>query len=186
MAAPSPRNILKIPGKLVAGPTNLSAAYPFGGTELGVVRDLVMNFGVSVDFPMAEEFKTPIAAILKEENPVFACVLRSWDDAMLSRVFHNTRTSDYGEVGVLGRVGSAATKRAGTNLATRAISLLFSPHAVDQHRAILMYQAVPMPAETAELQLSIGREFGLALMFRCLPDQLGRMYDVDLRENMTL
>lgn len=186
MTTPNPRNILKIPGRLVASPTDLSTDYPHGGTELGVVRDIAMNFGVSVDLPEAEEFKTPIAAILQGERPVFACVLRSWDDAMISRIWHNTQTSAYDEVGIKGSVSGSGIKRAGYNLAERAIPLFFSPHAVDQHRAILMYQAVPMPAETAELQLSIGKEFGMALMFRCLPDQLGRMYAVDLRGNLTL
>ena len=81
---------------------------------------------------------------------------------------------------------SSGVKRAGTDLSTRAFKLLFSPHAVNQHRAVLIYNAVPMPAESAEIQLSIGREFGLALMFRCLPDELGRVYSVDLRQNMTL
>lgn len=186
MTTPNPRNILKIPGRLVANPTDLSAAYPHGGTELGVVRDVVINFGVQVDFPIAEEFKAPIAAILQAENPVLACVLRSWDDAMLSRIWHNIETSAFGEVGIHGAVSGSGIKRAGTNLASRAIKLFFSPHAVDQHRAIFLYQAVPLPAETSELQLSIGREFGMALMFRALPDHLGRTYAVDLRQNIDL
>lgn len=186
MSAPHARNILKIPGKLVADPTDLSTDYPHGGTELGVCRDVVMNFGVFVDFPIAEEFKAPTAAILQEEKPVFACVLRSWDDSMLSKVWHNIQTSAYGEVGIKGTVAGSGIKRAGTNLASRAMKLFFSPHAVDQHRAILLYNVVPMPNESAELQMSIGREFGLALMFRCLPDALGRMYAVDLRANLTL
>lgn len=186
MSSPYPRSILKIPGKLVKNPTDLSAAYPHGGTELGVCRDVVMNFGVQVDFPIAEEFKAPAAAILQEERAFFACVLRSWDDDMLSTIWHNTQTSTYGETGVLAKVSGSGVKRAGTNLATRGVKLFFSPHAVDQHRAVLLYNAVPIPAETAELQLSIGREMGLAIVFRALPDQLGRMYACDLRGNMTL
>lgn len=186
MSAPNPRDILKIPGRLVAAPTNMDAEYPYGGTELGVCRDVAMNFGVSVDFPIAEEFKTPTAAILQEERSFFACVLRSWDNDMLTKVWHNISTSTYGEVGINGRASGSGIKRAGTNLASRAFKLLFAPHATAQHRFVLLYNVVPMPAESAEMQLSIGREMGLALMFRCLPDELGRMYSVDLKSNLTL
>lgn len=186
MSAPLPRNVLKIPGKLVKDPTNLDSDYPHGGTELGLVRDMVLNFGVQYDYPMAEEFKAPAAQILAAENPIFACVLRSWDDDMLSALWPNAFVSAFGEVSLRSKVSGSGVTRAGANLTSRGFKLLFSPHAVDYHPFVLAYNAVPMIAETAEMQLSIGKEFGLALMFNLMPDSTGRRWELGQRANLTL
>lgn len=186
MSAPLPRNILKIPGKLIKSPTNLSTTSPYGGTELGVCRDMAFDFGQTTDEPVAEEFKAAVAVILQSERPVFGCVLRSWDNDMVSSIWHNTQTSTHGEVGILAKVSGSGVKRAGTNLGTRGFKLLFDAHASDRHPSILLYNAIPLPAESAELQLSIGKEMGIALMFRAIPDSSARVYVVDQRGNMSL
>jgi hypothetical protein len=105
---------------------------------------------------------------------------------MMSAVWHNTQTSAYGEVGVVGKVSGDGIKRAGTDLVARGFKLLFAPVADDRHPSVLLYNAVPMPNESAELQLSIGREMGLALIFHAIPDTTGRTYAVDLRSNLSL
>lgn len=186
MTSPLARNILKIPGKLVKDPTNLSLPYPYGGTEIGVCRDNMLTFNQKVDFPMAEEFGAPAAAILGSETPYFGCVLRSWDDSMVSAVWHNIQTASSGEVGIIGKVSGVSINRAGTNLVSRGFKLLFAPIADDRHPSVLLYNAIPMPNESAELQLSIGREMGIALIFHALPDSTGRTYIVDRRSNISL
>lgn len=186
MSAPYARDVLRIPGKLVKTPTNLSAAFPYGGTELGVVRDMAFQVGHKTDLPEAEEFKAIAAVLNSGESPVFACVLRSWDNDMISTVWHNIQTSTHGQVGMVGKVSGSGITRAGANLTSRGIKLLFAPQADDIHPSILIYNAVPMLAESSELQLSIGREMGLALIFRGLPDSTGRTFVVDQRSNLTL
>lgn len=186
MSAPYARDVLKIPGKLVKTPTNLSTVFPYGGTELGVVRDMAFQIGHKIDVPEAEEFKAPAAILNGGETPVFACVLRSWDNDMISTVWHNIQTSTYSQIGMIGKVSGSGIVRAGANMTDRGIKLLFAPQADDRHPSILLYNAVPLLSEAAELQLSIGREMGLALMFRAMPDSTGRTFAVDQRSNLTL
>jgi hypothetical protein len=90
VASKNVRNILRFPGRLCKTPTNLAAAFPHGGTELGVVRDMVFRPMVSTTPIHAEEFGRTVEVIVTKESAVFACVLRSYDNDLLSDVFHNT------------------------------------------------------------------------------------------------
>lgn len=184
MAAPAARDILYLPGRLVASPTSLTAAYPHGGTELGEVRNVTWRPAISYDKAVSEEWGVTVAAFVEEERALLACVLRSWDNDMLARLFHSVQTSSYGDVGVLGRV--TGSKRSGYDIAERSFPLLFSPRAGSSGRMLLVRNAMPLLDETAELQLSLGREFGVAAVFEAIPDSQGRLYDFDFAENITL
>ena len=56
MATAATRNILRIPGRLCVGPTDLTTAFPHGGTALGVTRALEFRFGYRTYNATAEEF----------------------------------------------------------------------------------------------------------------------------------
>lgn len=177
MATRSVRNVIRAPGKLIKDPTNLSAADPYGGTELGVVRNLVFRPGHETEESLGEEFGRVVAATLVAERAVFACVLRSWDNDMLAAVFPNTAAPTKGRFRLVhGRASGGSFNRAGYALDSLAFKLLFVPFAVEEHPALIMYNAVPMVDESAEIQMSIGAEYGLALMFKATPDATGRDY----------
>lgn len=184
MSAPEARNILRIPGRLVKDPTNLSAAYPHGGTELGIVRSIIFKPGLAIERLVAEEFKTTVNAIVTGYEAVLGCVLRSWDNDMLAAVFPNIQTDGFGEVGVLGRVNAA--RRAGFDMAELAFKLLFVPIAADQHRWLLLHNAIPLVDETQELRMALSEEYGLSIMFHAAPDSQGRTHTWDLKENISL
>lgn len=186
MVAPNTRNILKIPGRLVKDPTDLTAAYPHGGTELGIARDCRWSPGIKAEKIVPEEYKTPIAAIVTDEEAVMALVLRTQDKDMIQAAFPNTQLSADNDAGILGKVAGSGHNRAGFDLATKGFKLLFSPQAVDRHPHVLFYNAVPLLDETVELQLSIAEEFGIPLMFLAMPDARGWTYAADLRDNITL
>ncbi len=184
MSAPAARNVLRMPGKLVKSPTSLSTTYPYGGTELGVLRNVMWTPGTKYDRAIAEEWKTAVAAFVEEERTLVAAVLRSWDNDLLSWVHRNVQTSAFGDVGLLGRVQGTGVNRAGYDQGDLGAKLLFAPQAPGAHRALLLHNAVPMLDESAELQLSISREFGLALMFEAFPDATGRTFSFDFLENL--
>lgn len=186
MVAPNVRNILRIPGRLVKDPTDLTAAYPHGGTELGIVRDLRWSPGIKTERLSPEEFKTPVAALITDEEPVMACTLRTWDNDLLAAIFPNIQTSQDGDVGLLGKVAGSSHNRPGYDLGNKGFKLLFSPQAVDHHPHLLFYRAVPLFDDTVDLQLSIAEEFGMSLMFVGMPDAQGRTYAKDLRDNLSL
>lgn len=186
MASKNVRNILRVPGRLVKSPTSLATAFPHGGTELGVVRDMVFKPGIKTTEIVAEEFgSTPIQSTYVGERAVFACVLRSYDNDMLSTVFPNTSAgSSTGDQIVNADVNTG--NRAGYNWSGSACALLFSPKAVDRHPHILIYNAHPLVEETAALQMSIGEEFGLAVMFLAVPDSTGRLYTIGKRDDLSI
>lgn len=185
MSAPLARNVLRVPGRLVKNPTDLSSAYPYGGTELGVVRDIEFTPGIGTEHLMAEEFKTSVGTIVTGHNAVLACVLRSWDNDMLAAVLPNVQTDAFGEVGVLGRVGDGFN-RAGYDMETQAFKLLFAPFAEEQHRFILLHNAVPLIEESQRMRLVLSEEFGLPLMFYASPDSQKRTFTWDLKANLVL
>lgn len=192
MATKNVRNVLYLPGRLAVSPTNLASDFPHGGTELGVVRDAQFRPNIRHHKIIAEEFGRPVGAVVASEEAVLMGVLRSWDDDMIRRLFHNTQVDSDGVRGILGRASlpaqqsGTAPNRAGYDRVADAVTLVYSPRAVDQHQMLVLYNAVPLVDEAAELQLSIGEEFGLAFAFMCTPDVQGRDYAWDLRANLTL
>jgi hypothetical protein len=186
MAAPNVRNVIRVPGRLVKDPTNLQAAYPHGGTELGIARTMEYRPGIETQELIAEEWKRPIGVVVTMERPVMAGVLRTWDNSMMAALFHNTQTDAFGEVGIVGSSQGAGINRAGYDLKEKGIVLFFSPHAVDDHRCIIFYNAVPVIEESARIGLSIKEEFGIPFFFTAMPDRQGRDHKVDLRANLTL
>ena len=191
MASPNVRNILRLPGRLVAAPTNLLAAYPHGGVELGVVRDVEFRPGIKASLVTAEEYGGVVTeAIYAGEAPILACVLRSFDNDLIERLFLNTSvpvvSGASGDRIILGRASGAGVNRAGTLRDASAIVLLFTPKNVDMHPMVLIRRAIPMVEETAALALSLSQELGLGLVFYCAPDSSGRTYDVGKRQDLTL
>lgn len=187
MAAPSTSKIFRFPGRLIKSPTSLSAVAPYGGTELGIARNMVFRLGIKTTPSQAEELGRTVAVTLVGEEAVLACVLRTYDNDAISTLFPNTTAPTLGRHRLIdGRASGSGINRAGYNLAGKAVALLFVPKAVEEHPAILIYNAVPVIDEAAELQASIGAEFGIACMFKALPDSTGRDYSIGSLSDLTL
>lgn len=183
MSAPNVSNIYRSPGRLVKNPTSLTSAYPFGGTELGIARDMAFKPMIATRKLIAEEFKSPVEVILTGTQAVMTGVMRTWDNSMMSTLFPEVTTSSAGDVGIVDTVAGA---RPGYPLTRKACVLLFSPLAVDLHKSILIYNAVPIVDEAFEMRLSLAEEFGLPFAFQAIPDAYGRSYAIDLRANLSL
>jgi len=187
VSAPHSRNILRISGRLIKDPTSLSAASPYGGAELGISRDMEMRFGRQHVEIIAEEFRTPVAVPIVAERPIMGCVLRSYDSDMLQAVFQNQAAGSVtGDRVVNGRVSGSGINRAGYDLMNKAFKLLFAPKDEKAHPFVILYNAVPMVDESAALQLSLGEEFGMAIMFLGAADTQGRTYSIGKLEDLSL
>ena len=187
MSAPDIRKIFRFPGRLIKSPTNLSAASPYGGTQMGIARAMKFQTGYKVVRSDAEEFGRRVAVTLAGEYAVLTCVLRTYDNDAISTLFPNTSAPTLGRLrGIDGRASGSGISRAGTALDASAFKLLFVPLAIEEHPAILIYNAVPVIDEAAELQMSIGQEFGLACMFEATPDSSGRDYSVKALADLSL
>jgi hypothetical protein len=183
MATAATRNILRIPGRLCADPTDLTLAFPHGGTALGIARDMEFRFGYKTSVATAEEWGGVVNKVFYTgETCIMGAVLRDFDPDMIKKVFPNVATAATGDVTINNDINTG--NRAGFDLV--AFKLLFSPKSVDRHPHILIYNAIPALDESAQLSLSLGEEIGIGAVFHGSPDSTGRVYSVGLRDNLTL
>lgn len=187
MSTANVRNVRYIPGRLYANPTDLSTTAPFGGTALGLVRDMIFKPIVRTSTVTAEEFGSPvIEAVYAGEQALFSCVLREFDSDAISAIFPNSAAgSTTGDRIIQGRV-SGSVNRPGYLLSNKQLTLLFMPRSLDHHPCILMRNAIPAVDETMEIQLSLSEEVGMAVNFYCTPDSSGRVYDIGRRADLSL
>lgn len=155
VAAPDPRNIIgHVPGRLCVGATDLSTAYPHGGTALGEIEDAVLVREAPTQILTAEEYGIePHAAIAGGESWSLACSLREWNAEAYSRIFLN---AEAGAVSGHTLVKAPGTNRAGENLAGRAAVFVFSPRNSELHPFVVFYAGIPMVSDTANLRLALG------------------------------
>lgn len=185
MAAPNTRNVVKIPGTLVKNPTNLSAAYPYGGTILGEIRAFSFAVQSKHEEITAEEWGDQVVDIVHGGTSVkLSCVLRGFDNDALEAIFPDT------EVAVPSRERRISWRvdngRAGTLLSTLSFVLLFVPKAADRHNAVLMRDAVPVVEDALELLLSQDKEAELPVLFYGRPDANNKVAEVSRIGDMTL
>jgi hypothetical protein len=188
MGTPKGRQLAKIPGKIILDPTDLDAADPYGGTEFGFTRDQDFGFGQK-DRPIrAEEFGCVVESVLGRAEPIFAAVLRTWDDDALATVFPDTETGSSGRVIVHGRVKGSGVVRPGALVSGRAVKVLFVPESPDRYPWLILYRALPAIAETASLRLAVDESLGIGVVFRAIPDTSDpvRLYDIGYRGDLTL
>lgn len=165
-------------GRLVWNPTDLSAAFPFGGTDLGRCVDKVLRFQRNYRDVTAEEFGGDIQTTVELGGPtVFACMVmgvvdNAYDLVMTSangdtyKVFSNTETPG-GEVS--------------------GQPLLFYPNDPTNHEALLVHHALPtMPPDAAQ-RFAIDERLGLPLLFRCARDpETDKVYDLGIFGDLSL
>lgn len=188
MATPDARSILRVPSRLCFSPANLSNDYPHGGTAMGVVARMAFKPGITTSEIIAEEFgNTSVEAVYCGENAVFACYLRGWDNDALQKMFPNTTLgASSGNRYARYEPGVSGQNRPGMTLSDLAVSLFVSPDSPDHHPGLLIYRAVPMLEETAELAFRSPAELGFPAVFRCCPDTSGRVYNMGWRKDLTL
>lgn len=187
MAAPSASSILRVPGDLIWNPTDLGNPPAYGGTYLGMARDKEFIPQPVLRPIWAEEMSTYTDVIYGGERVVFKCVLRYPDsDALTTAAFKAIASGSSGIHWLFRPGGTTANTRAGTSLFTRAGKLLFAARARTDHPFLILYNAIPAIDESAKLQMSLGEEYGLALVFYGTPDSSGRVYDTGRRANLVL
>jgi len=186
MATGNVRNILRLRGRLCYGATNLTTDYPHGGTALGLVRDMIFNFGAKTTLSTAEEWGGVVSkAFYTGERPFLAAVLRDFDNDSLNAIFPNTTAgSSSGDRYVTYGPGASGVNRPGYDLTNKQIKLVFSPTAADRHPFIILYYAIPALEETAALNLSLSQEVGIGVAFWGGVDSSGRTYAIGKREDI--
>ncbi len=164
MATGSPNDVLIVPGRLYADAdsTDPDDGPPYGGTELGFVKDIAVKPVVTHENIKNSEFGVEILdKIYVGEVWIVTCTLMTYDPDMLAKIYPNISTGSVSGKPLFTYPGSFLP---GTRLAaTKAFSLLFAAEDVERDPSFVLYRVLPMLVETAELNfssdLSKGEEF---------------------------
>lgn len=154
MSSPSSASIIFVPGTL-----------SFNGVALGMLRAMTFRPGRRVTRVWAEEWACYVDEFSAGETVIFRGVLRYPDATAISVV------PDPGAF----LFSTNQTNRPGTSLYGRGGVLLFTP-LTSTNPGVKLYNAIPAIDEAAELQHSMGKEYGLAVAFHGTPDSSGRLY----------
>ena len=89
MDAGNVSRIIRAPGRIIIGPTNLAAADPYGGTEVGK-SNLCTLQSHGTPFRVESEALGEATDILEANKRfVFACFIRGWDDDAVNAPVHD-------------------------------------------------------------------------------------------------
>ena len=181
---------MKVKGTLIASPTSLSGASPYGGTVLGPVRDGRLYIGSAPQFVSAEEWGgQPVDLIQGRDEARLAVVIRTWDsDAIEQAVPHSEDGSSGDRLWIYqpGKTDSD-TVRPGRGIEeSYGISLCLAPRSPDRDPFIVIYNAVPNVDAAHELWMAINHEFDIGQVWHGMPDNSGRVLAIGRREDITL
>ncbi len=186
MANANVLNIRRIPGRLVKNPTDLAAAFPHGGTPLGVTRDMEFRMGIQTTAITAEEFGAQqIEYVYAGELAIFAAVLREYDVDAVQQIFPDAVAGTCGQLPNI-NYNVTGSKRSGLLLSSKSFKLVFSPDALDRDPFVVLYKAIPLVEETSLMALSLSEELGVGVVFAGIPDGTDRVYTVGNREDIIL
>jgi len=159
--------LARSPGRLTWNPTDLSAAYPYGGTDLGRTINKSFQVGRRQRRITAEEYGGELAgAIITGTSGVLAAMSVGYQDNAWDLVFDSTTGASSGKP-VYDPSGQAGTRVQGG-------VLLFVPDDVANHRALILYNAIPLVEESAQLALRVRDRVALAMVF-----EAARVSDTD-------
>ena len=184
MGLADPGNVIRLGGRLCSGPTDLAAAFPHGGTALGMVSEAVFRPNLKRAQITAEEFgDEPIEVIVTSETVVLGCLLRGVDADAWNTIWEDTTAGSSSGQPVVDYPGST---RVGNLASDRAVKLLYSPDDLQNDPGILLYSALPILDETAELALSISEEMVVRVVWQGIRDGSGNVYQIGRLEDLTL
>jgi hypothetical protein len=181
MGANDVTKVLRAGGQLIKNPTNLGAAYPYGGTELGVLDDVVLQpvFTSSIAKGGDDKFANQtVEGLYLGESWILGVSLRQFDADVVGTLFPN--------VGTVGpRKLSASTVKPGYRLSNRSCVLLFKPEN-PEHPSVLLYRVLPVLDETAALVMKAIDELTFPAVFHAIPNTSGHVYAMDVLANLSL
>lgn len=170
MSAASPEDILFVPGRLSIDPTNYAAAWPYGGTAIGMAQATRLKIHQRVYPIWAQEWGCVSDLVEQGEEWLVTFEARALDEDLLGEVFN--RSSAGSKTGLRTLDWQPLSRRPGGLRSARACQLLFTPDSPGHHRAILFRQALPVLDE-ATMDLEQKKELVIPVTFRAVPVSSG-------------
>lgn len=157
-------------GRLAYGCSNLSTAWPHGGTGLGTVGAVFLTPQRLWSAPIAEETNAAVEVLWLGGNVTVAFTLVGWDEDATAVIFPNTATSN----------SKTVVEWPGTDLAAGApvstiTNVVFTPWDVTNGKGWVIYKAAPVPDVNAELAHTAGRFLEIPAVLIAIPDATDRL-----------
>lgn len=168
MAAGNVIRTIRAPGRVVADPTDLTIAYPYGGTEVGFTKTCVLQ-PLSTTFKVRAESLAETTDVTEPGNEyAFACIARGSDDDAWAKFFADNHS--VGSVSGHAMFKVPGGNEPGSSALPRSVILLFVPDDLIHVPAILVYRGIPEFPEGAEIPFQRVEEFGLPISVHCVRD----------------
>lgn len=194
MAADDARMVRRIPGRLAFGCTDLTLAWPHGGTGLGSSEGCTLTrFGGSYPVTIEAYGGEPVEYVEAASVWGLGCVLRTFNDDAVDLLFRNTTEGAITQRQVVTEPGAV---RAGNWMSGRAVVLVFTPEGSTQVKSatspdsdapfVVLHAAIPMIQESAELRLEQDSIFGVPVLFAGIRDSSGNTMSMGPRVDLSL
>lgn len=185
MATEDLSRILRVPAKLVLTPTSFAGSFPFGGTQLGATKDVVVRPGRKHRVLRSEEYGAEAVEVLAlGEACTIAAALRGWDDAALGAVFTATSTGTASRRKLVDYPGSSVP---GTTLGSGATGLLVAADDYLRLPSVYFPKAVILMEESTSLTFALAEEGVVGLLAYALRRASdARAYQVGLLRDLTV
>lgn len=185
MATGDLSRIRHLEGQLCINPTDLSTAFPHGGTAIGEYTRMRFNAREQFEGIATEAYGgSLIAKPYVGCRPIIRAVLRDWDPDALGKIHPNTTLASTGERSIDMNASQSGKNRGGYS--PSPFILCFSPYDLENSQMVLFYRAVACPDEAEEINLSLAEEAGLGVAFEALVDATGRLGRAGIREILAL
>jgi hypothetical protein len=185
VTTPNPRDIRWIPGRFSVNPSDLTIAYPHGGTALGEKRAATVEPNQDYEVVLAEEFGGEVVEAIDAagEGWAIAAIMRGYDDDVISRFFPNTAV---GTVTQRRLITAPGTVRAGRLMSASSVVLVFTPDALDDQPMFVFHRAIPMLKSTGMMRLADPDPFEIGVAFQAIRNTSGRAVSIGWRHDITL
>jgi len=184
MGASAVGKVIRVKCRLIKDPTDLSLAFPYGGTELGLTRRVVWRVQPIRGDITAEEYHGAVVETLQgAKNAIVTCVLSEYDPDAYSTLWEGVTTATASGHPLL--VHTMTTQR-GELGSDRAVSILIVPQATEEHPALYFPRAIPLIDESADIAHQLPEEWGVPCVYRAIPDATGRVFIEGVLEDITL
>lgn len=179
-----PLEALEVPGRLVLGATNLAGSFPYGGTELGMVRDLSWVLVDVYQRTRAEELGVAVVGDLWcGEAFSIAFALRGFNDTAKAAVWENSRVGAVSQHRVV--YGPGARRPGARTESSKASALLFVPDDLLNHDAVVLPRALPRRDPVNRVSLRLRDEHLVAMTWLAIPGSNGLAYEIGRMADLT-
>lgn len=180
---PRARDIVRATGRVIVNPTSLTE-YPYGGTDIGLSRGMVLRFP-NQGAPVFSEGLGGVTDYLEPDDyAILSFFVRGRSDEAARLFFSDNQSA--GSVSGHRKLTWPQSSVAGASALSRAVSILFVPDDIHHVPALLCYNAIPDLDSGAEIMFQREEEYGLPVAFHLLRSSAGKVFELGMLSDLSL